>query len=405
MPETDGENVIENEDTTAESPDVPLSSMDLAPTSPHTRAEHLSHDYALVCDNQKETGSLYTKFCSNSPLKCYCTSQGQVKYSDDDTLCDHFCSCEQLASASCFIHPFLRSPVCSDVETGEITDMKTGAVVGYPDSNGTEVYSTPNNSTELPPVNTTEENTSENPFDDSLPVDSTDLAPVNKTLTKRHDFVLICGDAKDSPASLSRYCSNAPYKYSCTANGRLQNVQFNHFCNNYCKCGDFGKSCFVPIRGPIQCSDVVNTTEKSIEINIPSSTDLVQVNDTLVKRHDYTLVCESQGFGTTQYYSRRCAAAPFKYYCNEAGRVKKGGDWDSICQDYCTCQNVTGKICYVSPYIRISPVCADVQTGEITDQDTGAIVGQLGSNWTAVYYGNVTTTGQNETESINGEPQ
>ena len=270
------------EGTTTEKPDIRPSSIDLGSVE-HKR---LSHNYALVCDAPHETGNLYTKYCGKSPRQYYCTSQGRVKYSDDDILCDHFCSCVDL-TPNCYVHPMLVTPICSSVETGKITDMQTGAVVGHLDGSGTAVYdSAPVN----PRANAIEETTPDSSIDDNVLDTSTNLvALVTRKLDKRHDFALIC-QSKGNPPSKLIYdiCTGYPYKYSCMGTGKKFSLRTNPLCES------------------------------------------------------------------------------------------------------CTCQDIV-KSCYVSPYL-ITPVCADVETGQITSEQTGAVIGFVDGNGSAVYYQNSTTT-------------
>ena len=272
--------------TTTKKPDIPPSSIDLGPGE-HKR---LSHNYALVCDAPHETGNLYTKYCGMSPRRYYCTSQGKLKYSNDDILCDQFCSCVDL-TPNCYVHPILVTPVCSSVETGEITDMQTGAVVGHLDGSVIAVHdSAPLNPRGLVPANAIEETMPDSSIDDSVLDTSTNLVgPVTEKLGKRHDFALICQTKGNPPSKLIyNICSAYPYKYSCMGTGKKFSLRTNPLCES------------------------------------------------------------------------------------------------------CTCQDIV-KTCYVSPCL-VTPVCADVETGQITSEQTGAVVGFVDGNGTAVYYQNSSTT-------------
>ena len=274
-------------DNTIEDTTTPSSVPDLAPT----QDKRLSHNYALICDDTSETGSLYTRYCSNRPRTYYCTSQGRVKYSDDDTLCDAFCSCISVTT-NCYVHPLLVTPICASVETGEITDMQTGVVVGHLDSNGTAVYDGPvRKPRSLSSATKAEETTMDNVIDDSVVDSAANTAQVTEKLVKRHDYALICQLKGSAPSgTLYNFCTGYPYKYSCTATGTKSALQRIDLCEQVCACSDIIKSC------------------------------------------------------------------------------------------------------YVSPFL-IKPVCADVETGEITDEETGVVVGHLDNSGTAVYYQNSTTTG------------
>ncbi|KAK5385157.1 hypothetical protein LTR11_001530 [Exophiala xenobiotica] len=287
----------------------------------------VKHDYALVCESDREA----TMACMESDYGYYCTSNGKVAHTGDKvSFCDNGCQCVNLAPKSC-IHGIVLTTCFVKVD-GTIVNSQF-EVIG---SLGDAVVDTNGTLT----------------FPRSLPSSETDLVPASVTLSPRdsdaadHDWALICADRDGTTRCEKR-------SYFCKSSGQVSYKLSDYFCDMVCECKSLSK----PAKGcvivnadknpKIVCASKRDTDTLSVDDGTTS-----EPNQALSKRdtdiddtyHNYAMVCNDRK-GTSI-----CASAT--YFCSANGKLTYK-QYTHFCSVNCECRNLQRQYCIATNYVGV----------------------------------------------------
>lgn len=179
------------------------------------------HDWALVCENKKET-----KKCAKSPLKYRCDSKGKVTFKDPELFCSVACECVNLKpNKPCIIQAWMTTCITKD----DIVYDDAGKTIA-PES---EAVILPNGTMDF--SNTRKrEVTAAHGLANKVPYFTRATSNRDSTAAA-NTYALVCSNSKP----WTTICQKSTYGYYCNSNGALRNTgQEVSFCEATCECID-----------------------------------------------------------------------------------------------------------------------------------------------------------------------
>lgn len=200
---------------------------------PHRRVEKRDriekrHDFALICRTIDEDAE-HTRYCMNLPYSYSCNSIGQVTYRQRTVVCELECGCRNMNPKPRILN-WAAGQSPKSGSWGQARALENGAV--DVDQTTQELDASLEKRDDLlgPSVG------------NNIRAGSTSRP---QTLSKRHDYALICELDGKRDSTITKSCSTSPRLYSCDSYGGLTKAKYDSYCDQHCACQNMNPKPFI----------------------------------------------------------------------------------------------------------------------------------------------------------------